>query len=487
VEGQNYLGIYLSKDRATVVCLDPQGRDRNILGCFSVSVQEREERNIGADMSELARLIAEGCARKELEFSEVTVALDCELFMQHDLHSEFKDAKQIAQTVRFDTEEALSTDISDVAVAFKITSSDQTGSRLTVFTAQRKVLSDVLLSLQSNNIDPITVEPDINALSRFSLQNLSLPGDSHSLLGILSQRSSYFITFVKSQQIPTMRTFLIDPRQNRTDLLVREVPLTAALAGTDEPIDCLKVFDSTDSVNYQQLSEKLGIEAGRADLAESVVTSPQIIADCANSVDFAIAYGAALAHLEKAQSVNFRNDFMPYQGKKVRLQKTLKVLSVSVSVLMLALGMYITSQLLQWNKYRSRLHEKFKPDYLAVMPGQKKPPSNLKESVRKLGSVLRRIENEKKGLITDEEAISAKLTLVLSAINECATQTDLHIDSVSVTAKAIRITGNTAAHGNRNTLKFFDAIKKSRLQILQQRLYSEGRRDVFSITVAPKV
>jgi len=486
MQGQNYLGIYLSKDRATVVCLDWQNRDRNILGCFSVSVQDREERNIGANMSELARLIAEGCAQRELEFSEVTVALGCELFMQHNLHSEFKDAKQIAQTVRFDTEEALSTDISDVAVAFKITSTDQTGSQLTVFTAQRKILSDLLLSLQSNNIDPVTVEPDINALTRFSLQNVSLPGDSHSLLAVLSQRCGYFITFVKSQQIPTMRTFLVDPRQNRTDLLAREVPLTTALAGTDEPIDCLKVFDSTDSVDYQQLSEKLGIKVGRIDLAESVVTSPQTIADCANSADFAIAYGAALVHLEKAQSVNFRNDFMPYQGKKVRLQKTLKVLSVSVSVLMLALGMYVTSQLLQWNKYRSRLREKFKPDYLAVMPGQKKPPSNLKESVRKLGSVLRRIENEKKGLITDEEAISAKLTLVLSAINECAAQTDLHVDSVSITAKAIRITGNTAALGNRNTLKFFDAIKKNRLQILQQRLYSEGKRDVFSITVAPK-
>ena len=45
----------------------------------------------------------------------------------------------------------------------------------------------------------------------------------------------------------------------------------------------------------------------------------------ANYVDvgFAIACGAALSHLERAQAVDFRSDFMPYQGKKVRLQKAM--------------------------------------------------------------------------------------------------------------------------------------------------------------------
>jgi hypothetical protein len=136
VKGAGYLGIYLSKDTATVVCLGSQGRNRSVLGCFSVSAEEREKQNPQA----LARLIAEGCAERGLKFSEAAVALDCAMFMQHNVHSEFKDAKQIAATVRFDTEEAVSTDISDVAVAFEITSSDETGSELTVFTAERKMI-----------------------------------------------------------------------------------------------------------------------------------------------------------------------------------------------------------------------------------------------------------------------------------------------------------------------------------------------------------
>ncbi|MHC4185297.1 MAG: hypothetical protein ACYSR4_05120, partial [Planctomycetota bacterium] len=315
MDGQNYLGIYLSKESATVVCLDSQGRGRNVLGCFSVSLQEQQERDISSDMAELARLIAEGCARRELVFSEVAVALDSAMFMQHNIHSEFKDPKQIAQTVRFDTEEALSADISDVALTFKMNSSDEGGSELTVFTSQKKILSDILLSLQSNNIDPLTVEPDVYCLSRFISQKVSGPEDSSSLFGILGRRSGYFVGPAKPQQTPPVRTFLVGRTRDRTGLLARQAPLVVALFGAQEPISNLKVFDSVDSVNCQQLGQRLGMETGSVDFVGAAAADPQLLADCADAVDFAVAYGAALAHWEKMQSVNFRSDFMPYQGR----------------------------------------------------------------------------------------------------------------------------------------------------------------------------
>lgn len=214
---QNHLGIYLSKDKATLVCLGPGGRDGNVLGCFRVSVEGQEEQSQQA----LATLIAQGCAERNLEFAEVAVALDCAMFMQHNVHSEFNNTKQIANTVRFDTEEALSTDISDMAIAFQITSSDEQGSKLTVFTAQRKILSDILLALQGSNIDPVTIEPDIFCLSRFIRQNVSLPENKQSgtLFGLLSERRGYFLIYSKPKQISTMRTFLIGPTQDRNELL----------------------------------------------------------------------------------------------------------------------------------------------------------------------------------------------------------------------------------------------------------------------------
>ena len=479
MERQNHLGIYLSKGAATVVCLGSQGRDGNVLGCFSVPVEVQEEQN----QQMLANLIARGCAERELKFSEVAVALDCAMFMQHNVHSEFNEPKQIAATIRFDTEEALATDVTDVAIAFEITSSDQTGSALGVFTAQRKILSDVLLSLQQYNIDPVTVEPDVNCLSRFIRKNIFLPEDLHPFFCMLSRRNGYFIVPASdkqgSQKTPTMRTFLVGPTQNRTELLAREVSVTAALVETGEAINCLKVFDSTGSVNYQQLSEKLGIEASGVDWLQSTGVEPAALADCADPADFAIACGAALANLERAQSINFRSDFMPYQGKKLRLQKALKLTAVSVTILALAVGVYLQSQLLKINKDRNKLFKRLEADYSEVMFG-KTPPAKFSSAKSKLSTELRRIKKESGPL--DKESVSARLTLVLEAFNKCAAPTRLNIDSISITTK-ITIVGDTSSR--RNTQRLFNAIKE-KMEILKERVYSKDRRDHFSITVVPK-
>ena len=482
MEAKNYLGIYLSKDAATVVCLGPQGKDHNVLGCFSVSVQEQTEQN----QQELATLIARGCAERELQFSEVAVALDCAMFMQHNVHSDFKDTKQISQTVRFDTEDALASDVSEIAIAFKITSSNEAGSKLSVFTAQRKILSDVLLSLQSNNIDPVTVEPDVGCLSRFISRNVSLPEDSHLLFGVLSRRSGYFVVpdSSGSKETSFMRTFLVGPTRARAELLAREVSITTALLDNEEPINCLKAFDSAGSVDYQQLSERLGFKASGIDFAEAVSAGPQNLADCADPVDFVIAYGAALAHLERPQSINFRSDFMPYQGKKKRMEKALKFASVSVTVLLLALGMYFQMPLLKENEYRSDLRKKFAKDYLDVLPGEEELPTKFRDAVRRLSSEDRRIQNQQSGRSdTGEESMMSKLALVLEAFNKCAKPTNLKINKVSVTTKNIRIQGDTSSRSNTN--KLFATVKE-KLEIVQFNYDLKSGRDVFSMTVVTK-
>ena len=480
MKDSGYLGIYLGKNTATVVSLGSEGAGRNVMGCFSVTVQRQEQQG----PQELARLIAEGCAERGLKFSDAAVALDCSMFMQHKLHSQFSDPKQIAATVRFDAEEALAMDITSLAIAFRVTSSDQNGSSLTVFTAQQKQLSDILIALQSNNIDPVTMEPDVNCLSRFISENISLQQDLRSLFCVLSDSNGYFIAFEGSQKTLFMRTFLVSHGQKREELLAREIPVTAALVGTGEPVSCVKFFDSAGSVDYQRLSEKLSTEVDKLNLAEVAAADSGILADCSDTVGFAIAYGAALSHLENAQSVDFRSDFMPYQGRKVRLQNMIKFSSIILTILMLAAGVYFNMQLLQENKYRSQLRRKFEKQYSAVMFGQKLPPKS--EPAHKLANELRRIESVKKGLssITGEEAISAKLTLVLEAFNKCAEQTDLNIDSIGITTKTISIAGDTSS--KKNTLRLFDAIKENGLEIQSQYLEAKGGRDNFSITVVPK-
>ncbi len=502
MESQNYLGIYLSRDTATVVCLNMLGKIGKVLGCFSVSIEEKEQ----ANMQDLASLIAQGCARRKWSYSEVAVALDCAIFMQHTVHSEFGDPKQISATIRFDTEEALATDITDIALAFEITSTGQEGSELTVFTSERKILSEVLDSLQAHNLDPVTIEPDVSCLSRFICRRApsAESRQAGTLFGILSSRNGYLIIPPVSgkagaQKASTVRTFLVGPAQDRGELLTREVLLTTALVKSGEPINYLKVFDSAGTVNHQQLSEKLSIESGEVGwLAETGVDN-QMPADRDTGVkpveprpgwpchvDYAIAYGAALALSEKGRRVNFRDDFSPFQGKKIKTQQALKFAAISVTVLLIAVGLYFQTQLFTKNKSRNKLRAQFAENYASVMLGQELKDLEPVEAVRKLRSELGRIKKAKSGSITikGEMSISSKLTLVLTAFNECAKQTDLNIKSLTITASDIIITGDTSSRSN--TQKVFAAVRKNDLEILRPGYESKGTRDGFSITVVPK-
>jgi len=477
VERQNYLGIYLSKHTATVVCL---GSNRDTKACFSVGLKDQQESDMTAGMSELANLVDEACAQRQLSFSEVAVALDCAMFMQHDIRSEFTDARQIAQTVKFDAEEVLSTDISEVAVAFKINSGRETGSELSVFTTQRQLLSDILLSLQTANIDPITVEPDITCLSRFILKKLPPSEDSYSLFAMLSPRRGYFLGLDKAQDARPLRTFLIDRTADRTRVLTREIPVTLALVETDQPIS-LRLLDSTGSIDCPYLHEKLGIRVSEVELAQTGSPDSDILAACDDHVAFAIAYGAALALFEKEPTLNFRSDFMPHQGKRARLQSTLKFLSVSVAVLMLALGTYVTSQLLRTNKDINSLRDKFRPQYFAAMKNQK-PPREIKMAVKRLDSIKRRLQAD--GSPHDDESVTSKLILVLQAFNEGKTAEDtrLDIEKIHVAGKRVEIRGSTAG---RKTEALFKSIRK-RLDIINHTWGSEKGRDVFTADVALK-
>jgi len=480
VEAQNYLGIYISKDSATVVCVNSQDKSAQVVGCFSVRAEEPAD----ASPHVLTNLISQGCAEREWSFSEVSVALDCAMFMQHNVHSEFGDAKQISATIRFDTEEALATDVSDIAIAFQIASSDQHGSNLTVFTARKKVLSDILISLESSGMDPVSIEPDVNCLSRFVY--LKAPADSGQagmLFGVLSSRSGYLIAphsnGSQSQRGSSVRTFLVGRTKDRDALLAREAIMTTALAG-GETINHLRVFDSAGAMDCQRLGERLGIEAGEVDLGAASGTDEQALADCADSVDFVIAYGAALGHFEKT-AVNFRDDYMPYQGKKMRMQKALRFFSVSVTVLLVATGLYYQTRLFSVNNYRGKVRNRFEADYSIVMNG--KLPSNIKisDGVKRLTKEKDRLDKNKTGIDADDDTVASKLGRVLEAFNKSVVSTRLNIKTVSISERSISITGDTSSRAN--TLKFFATIESSGLKIDTQRLDTEPGHDKFTIVV----
>lgn len=485
MESHNYLGIYISTDSATAVCLGPQGRGGKLLGCFSVSVEGQEQ----ANMQTLASLLAQGCAERKLKFSEVAVAIDCAMFMQHNVHSEFSDPKRIAATVKFDTEEAIATDIADVALAFEIASTDETGSDLTVFTAQREVLSEVLDALQQYNLDPVTMEPDVECLSRFISRKVDAveSREGQTLFGVLSRSRGYLIAPPSAAEgvcaASMVRTFLVGAAQDRGKLLTREVLVTTALVEDGKHVDCLKVVDSAGEVDVELVGGRLGIDVGEIDLFEAAGAESQAVDEC-SAVDFAIAHGAALSHWQKGRLVNFRDDFSPFEGKKIRVQRAARFAAVAVTILLIALGVAFQKKLFDVNAEGADMRSKFAKDYSEIMLSPLRDSLTMKLAVKRLGELKRRIERTTKGLDPADQSVSSRLALVLTAFNKCAAKTDLQIKSVNVSANNITLACDTSGASAVQVLR--KTLEDSGLEILKESIDPKGGRSHLNLVLGLK-
>jgi hypothetical protein len=303
------------------------------------------------------------------------------------------------------------------------------------------------------------------------------------LYAVLSDCRGYLVVVSGQRQLVTLRTFLIGPTQDRTALLAREALVTAALA-TAHPVGRLCAFDVAGELVLQSVSDQTGLPVREFNPTALAGVESEELSDCSNAVTFALAYGAALGLSEKANSVNFRNDHMPFLGKKMRLQKAVRFLSISLTILLLAVGVFFHSQLLRENRHREALRAKFEPDYLTVMRGKTELPVTMKQSVADLERALRIVKAEKTGVGMNQETISAKLTGVLLALNSCAKDTRLTIDTIAISGTSIRVEAATPSRPN--TIKMLDAMDKAGLKVLNHSYREEGNMDNVTMNLEIK-
>lgn len=488
MNSKNYIGIYIKPTGATVAVLPSGAKDLKPSACFTVAAEQQANMlDTPAVSGELANLIAVECAKRSLSLQncEAAVALDCSMFMQHSVHSEFSDTGKVAQTIRFDAEEALATDVSELAIAFKISSVHQTGSQVTVFTAAKKLLFELLGALQAKNIDPISIEPDVSCLSRFIMRHYDKqpaePGNR--VYAVLSETRGYLISADSSTQKKSsvIRTFLIGPSQDKTTLLKREFALTNALA--DEPVGTIEIFDSSGTVHIQQLADLLSVKTEKLELA-APESGSLLAAECPDRTAYAIAAGAAEAFLDKAPAVDFRADFHPFEGKKLRLQKTVKFLSISLVLLMVALGIYFQKAYFDANKPRKMMRARFEDGYLAVIPSTSKVPSSMKTAVKELEKEQLILKSRLHGGTGTglQKTVPDKLTILLEAFNKCAEQTKLEIDSITITDRTIRVIGSTLNYNS--TMQFRQAILQTGMSIPNEDIPPQtGNRHKFILNI----
>lgn len=483
MEEKGSLGIFLLRDKAVAVWTYGDA-DGAVLHKLCIRPAEDEP-------ATPALQAARAVQRQGYSFDEVFVAVDCSCYTQYNLHSEFNDIRQIESTIKFDAEEAAATDAMNLAVTFEITDMQQTGSQVTAYTADRQLLTDILLDLQEGGLDPTFMEPDVVCLARTLEQTAKLSDSPDSVFVVLSGNYCYML-HPNPGYAPVVRTLLVERGKDVTNTLIREV-LLATAANQKSSFESVVLIGDTDAVDTALLNQRTGLEVltqtpektlhttQAPDMPAELLPVSDVLEDDMTAAELLIAYGAALAAHTRRHKADFRKDFMPYQGKRKVMEGSLRLIGISLTVLLLAVAIFFQLKAFNMKGYASRLEDKALSEYKAIMYGSSPPGDAM---VTKLKSVLRNAEAEKIGA-GDNKSVPAKWTYFLEAVNHCRDNVDINIQQISVTERSMKIKGDT---NNRSaTMALINEIKKHpQLAMGSYRYNIERNRDEFEITVEPK-
>lgn len=477
MEQNRCLGIYVEPDRATVILAAKAGGKIEVIEQFCITVPQEQQ---SFNFAQTAKDIAAACQEKQLVFTDVAVAVDCGLYRQQVLHSEFTDPKQIAQTIKFDAEEALAINAAETAVAFEIAAKGLSGSEVSVFAVSAGIMSEIILALQSNKLDPVAVEPDSICLRRIVQQISQTGADEKPMWVALSRKKCFIISPPAGYGYTPVRAFLSGAGPNRNAMLAREIIFTMASTAVAQQAQKINIFDSQANTDLTALSKQTAMTVEMLDPAQIILAKPQQQTDC-DSLDVIIAAGAAAGVLIKCERVDFRPFFLPYQGRKAAFEKTIKILSLSLAVLFVVMGMFGYLQYYRTNSYRNRLKEKFKAEYAIAMTGAKFTKGS--EAVRRLKSEVNRMKDVKSGMLsaTGEDSVEAKITFLFEALNSVPARVDIEIEKIAVTTRAMSVTGSTSSRGY---LELFAAVDRHpKLARGQSSYQSKDNRDYFRLTI----
>jgi len=475
VDEKGSLGLFLSKDKAVAVWVS-SGSDSSVVRKLNITPGEDEPPVI-------ALQAARAVTGQGDEFEEAFVAVDCAYYTQYKLHSEFDDYHQVESTIKFDAEEAAATDAMNLAVAFDITGKIPVGSEVTVYTADRQLLTDMLLDMQEGALDPGFMEPDVVCLARALSHCVGMSERTDAMFVILSQSSCYMIR-PHADFAPAARTFLIGKGQDVTGILSREIMLAGGSSAPDQPMTTVVLMGELDNMDTDLLAQRTGLDiqtaAPEKGLLDALAEDEGIA-----SHELMIAYGAALAGRTRGRKTDFRRDFMPYQGRRKIVQSSLRLIGISLTILLVSVAIFFQLKTFRMRGYTRGLNKKALAEYKAATFG-KRPPRGMSVSSG-LRRELSRAKQAEAGIGPGgDKSVPAKLTFFFEALSKTPKKVDVRVQQITITERSMKVKGDTNSRSG--TMAFFNEIKKHPRIVLSSERLTAGpdRRDIFDITLEPK-
>ena len=150
------LGIDISDDLLSAVVVAGRGKDRQVLACESVTIEEHD------NIPEMLPVLLE---KLGWQGGRSVSGLPLSYFSLRNLILPFTNEKKIQEILPFELEEHLLVPVGEQIFATTISDKSDDGSRLLVAAVDKGILRSHLDAFQNNNLDPDIVCPSSFALA----------------------------------------------------------------------------------------------------------------------------------------------------------------------------------------------------------------------------------------------------------------------------------------------------------------------------------
>lgn len=421
------LGIHYPGAGITAVLLrkDRHHAQRTAVYRVSCSKDNRQE-----ELAGLMELLNEQLKADSRTKPPSALALGGSFYQSQFHHSEFSDARQIRQTLRFDVEEDFAANAENLALSFQYVPCPGPGADLIVHTLDREKIQELLPHFDRAGLDALRAEPDIAAWEHYLKDHPDLPGDEPLLAVAWTAGVLYTLVLDQDRQTVLARTYLCSTSAYAHEILAQELKRSLLqLPDNKQPRRLLYHSGSFTRDQINQLQRQFNLNFQPLEEPDAAV---------------AFAAGAALSYFNSKSNADFRTDGLPPRTLVVAQHRALYGLSGAVCALFLALIIVFHAYTGHYLQESADAQQRLEQAYCDTNVGQKPPRGT--NVVRRLRTQLNRLRSESRSRTSRMLPGSAShtLTLILQALDTLPFDFDLQFKSLTISEDTATIRGSVA-------------------------------------------
>ncbi|MBI9017433.1 MAG: hypothetical protein JEZ07_09265 [Phycisphaerae bacterium] len=464
MSSNNCLGIYFGKNAITAVAVSKHHHSFELGEIRNIDISENflvEPDNISV-LQSLKSLPGKA--------SMVSMALDGIYYKSHPHHTEFLENKQIDQVLRYDIEDSFAVDAEEIALCYQKENTSESGCDIIVHVTNRHKLNNIIEVFENAGIDPLTIEPDINAWLHY-INNCPDGNDNKSMVLLGCTDNNLFIVVTDSNGKVKLSRNIPAGQKITKAILSRELKRTFSILPEGvKPTRILWHNAGLAQAEIAEIAQELNMDQAQANHESMAV---------------AIAAGAAMGLMGGQQQADFRADNL--KPKAVIKARNFALYSLSVAVcLLLCVILLINFQKIKVHKETSDSANEViaKVQKLVFADSKTSGSAALK---RKLDKELKALMDKTSGEInvSDSESANGNLLALLNALNKLDENFNFIIEEIDINEEQIRtFRGSVLTLADYELLS--NQLKESGLESIRANVDNAGIRIDFTFQLQQK-